>query len=353
MNEKSKKGAEYFRTDEYNSIRNSSSRLYSDVSETLTSLDFDESTHRKKSYASSLSASDKRSKQKDLTKIATLAAAGTFSVVAIVAVVIAVVTGITFVSFSATPTTIACVAEIPEEMDGLLTGVLYDASGEEVSRTEVEGSGTLKFSFSDLRPDTEYFFSILDSENNGYLYESVRTTPSTEAVVTETGVEYFPYAVRVSLATDNPSDEDFTVYVTFDEDESNVVSYRLGDERTVTADSQGSSTARITITDGNGTVRFDTTYALPYLEYTAVEGVSVNGRSASARILLETSEDVRMQAVAVSKETGEPVANVLIQTGENDVSFDDLPAGDYMLCLKDGLGKLYEVEGFSIPAASR
>lgn len=353
MNEKSKKGAEYFRTDEYNSIRNSSSRLYSDVSETLTSLDFDESTHRKKSYASSLSASDKRSKQKDLTKTAALAAAGTFSVVAIVAIVIAAVTGITFVSYSATSTTIACVTEIPEDLTGGFIGVLYDAAGEEAARTEAEGTGTVKFAFTDLSPDTEYFFSILDQENNGYLYESVCTAPDTEPTVSEAGVEYFPYAVRVSPSVNGPSDGDFTAYVAYDEDESAVVSYGLGNERTVTADSQGASSARITVTDKDGVVRFDKTYSLPYLEYFVLGDVSVSGNSVFADVFLETSEEVVMTAIAVSKETGETVAGISVKTGKNDVVFDDLPSGGYSLCLQDGLGKIYTVDEFSIPYSSR
>lgn len=52
MNERSNKGKEFFRTSEYNAIPgHNPKRGIASVDDSVTSLDFDESTHRKNGYS--------------------------------------------------------------------------------------------------------------------------------------------------------------------------------------------------------------------------------------------------------------------------------------------------------------
>ena len=55
MNDRSNKGKEIFRTSEYNAIPEyNPKRSIASVDDSVTSLDFDESTHRKNGYSSPL-----------------------------------------------------------------------------------------------------------------------------------------------------------------------------------------------------------------------------------------------------------------------------------------------------------
>lgn len=55
MNDRSNKGKEFFRTSEYNAIPEyNPKRSIASVDDSVTSLDFDESTHRKNGYSSPL-----------------------------------------------------------------------------------------------------------------------------------------------------------------------------------------------------------------------------------------------------------------------------------------------------------
>lgn len=345
MNEKSTRYSEYFRTAEYNEVREfNDKRAIKSVGDSVTSLTFDESTHRKNSYASSSSsAASRREKQKNSNKIAVLATAGAFSVVTMVAVVLAAIVGIAFLSYSSDAASISCVVDIPQDLDGVFKGVLYDVNGAEITSCEVSGNGEQTFFFNGLSPSTDYYFSIFDENGQQYLYETVRTADTETPAITLKQTEYYPHAAVIGLELYNPSDATFTVTVRYDDDKTTDESFPLDGSLTVTARSANASTARIFI-DGNDGVRyFDLTCPLYSVEcfltsspYFTEDGAFVLNLS------LDNPCGCAIYVAAVDEKTGLVVAQAEAVQGENEIILEGLTPGEsYYPVLLDPLGERY------------
>ena len=338
MNGNSKGYEEFFRTDEYNSVRElSSSRKYVRASDNLTSLDFDESTHRKNSFASSLS--DKRAKRKNTDKIIAFATTGTVSIVAVVAAVLSVIAGISFVSFTATPSSVSCIVDIPEDMDGYYIGTLLDADGAEVARTETSGHGECKFAFDGLRPDTEYFFTIFDEDETQYLYESVRTTVPETTMIFVDSEEYFPHAVRLNLDIYETTEERLTVNVRYDDGTLFEESYDMPENFEITARYEGAQIATVIVTGEDGTYYLYNTYSLPSPEI-YYDRFHENTDSGFDVAIFVSGADKCELAFVVS-DGDEEVTKRTLSNGLNEFTFDFQYLENYDLYVVDGLGEKY------------
>lgn len=348
VSEYSNKGNEYFRMPEYNNVREfNTASEYERTASSESDARFDETTHRKNGYSCSLSSS-RREKQKETNKIVAVATAGTVSIVTIVAVILAAIAGISFISFNSTPTSVVCIIDIPEDMDGSFTGVLYDGNGEEVIRTETQGFGELSFFFSNLSPDTEYFFSVFDAEEKQYLYESVKTLSADYAIVTLGDAQYFPWTVRVSLNVHNPENEQLTAVLIYDEDSLLEESFPLPEDGVVTAKHEGASVVRINVSDSEGNVLISAFYPLYGIELMLTEQISLNGQTASATLSVTNPSKCLLYAVVRDNASGQNVASILLSEGENNLVFENLPLSEQMeLIVTDESGGSYSVAEFS------
>lgn len=345
VNERSNKGAEFYRPPEFNEKRTIKS-----VDDNLSSLDFNERTHRDMGY-SFPSDNSRREKQKNTNKIVAIATTGTVSVVTIVAVIVAAIVGISFVSFSPSVTGLTCVVDIPEGMEGDFVGVLYDVDGNEVVRTEVSGSGECKFPFDGLFPETQYYFSVFDAEGTQYLYESVNTTAGTQPLVLTTAEENYPFAVRISFYVYNPVSSSLTVTLIYDENSADMTTetFPLPDDGVVTARKEQASYVRVRIDGDDGIRYFDKTYALGYFDYEIAEETGVIGEdnvSFSVNIL-DNPSGFALSAVLVD-ENGNFVASAPLTDGQNEITFENLESGVYDAYIEDALGERYSIGNYYV-----
>lgn len=342
MNDRSIKCNEFFRTEEYNTVREyNAKREIKSVDNSITDLSFDESTHRKNGYSSS--SSSRREKQKNTNRIVALATAGTASIVAIVAVVLAAFVGVSFLFFTATDVSISCQVDIPEKMSGDFTGVLYDADGQEVSRCDLYGYGKLTFVFEELVPDTEYYFSVLDSEGKQYLYETVHTQPEDYPVVTAVSAELFPQAARITFDVYDPLSLTFEVTLEYDEASgAESETFAMPDDGVVTVQNKYSGNVRIIVNGSDGIKYFDNSYPLLNIAYSlSQDGTDIGDDYAKFTVVVENPSGCGLFAVLVDTSSGIEVARAEVFNGSNPLSFTGLAPATYDAVLVDGLGRQY------------
>lgn len=356
MNDRSVNRKEFFRCEEYNKVREyNAKREIASVDDSVTSLTFDESTHRKNNFSSSSTTSSRREKQKNTNRTVALATAGTASIVTVVAVIIAAFVGLTFLSFTATDVSIACKVEIPEALDGDFSGVLFNADGEEVARCEVSGHGELKFLFDGLSPDTEYYFSVFDVNETQYLYETVRTQKSTVPAIKATDEEFFPFAARITLDVYNPVSLDFEVTLDYGEASgTEAQTFAMPEDGVITVRNEAAESVRITVQGSDGVRYFDASYDLPRMECSVPEdGVTFTEDAVYATIYVDDASSSELFAVVTDTATGEEAARVAVKNGVNEVAFGDLPPSAYSVSIEDGLGYVYDCGAFSNTSVAR
>lgn len=351
MNERSNKGKEFFRTSEYNAIpEHNPKRSIASVDDSVTSLDFDESTHRKNGYSSSLNTS-RREQQKSTTQTAVLATAGTVSMVTVIAAILAIIVGISFVSFSASLTELTCIVDIPEDMAGDFVGVLYDSDGNEAAKTEVNGSGECEFAFTGLFPETQYYFSIFDADGTQYLYETVSTAAGTQPLIVTTSEENQPFAVKISFKVYNPVSTSFNVTLIYDEATENEErdTFSMPDDGIVTARKEFAENVRIIIEDADGTAYFDSSYPLHGFTYETTEDTgTVSESSISFSVNVINPNGFALSALLTDSESGKIIAVKPLTQGLNDLTFSNLSKGLYDAFIEDASGNRYAIGSYRV-----